>query len=141
MTYYALVNIYFINLHINTLFNKFSNNKEFCIKYKKIMHCDICNNDMKFFDKIIISDDEGIQLDDINSILKLRYSSHISSCITCIKNNIEANAYILVNNIDLPKIFIVSIELEGSNPSISIREDSMLKTQNYSKAIFNMEFI
>ena len=104
------------------------------------MHCDICNNDMKFIDKIsspIFSiDDEEIQLVDINSIFKHRYRSYMSGCSTCIKNNIEANAYVLLSNIDFPNIFIVSIELEGFNPATSIRENVMIKVQNYSKTNF-----
>ena len=51
----------------------------------------------------------------------------------------EANAYVLVSNIDLPNIFIVSIELEGFSPAISIKEDVMNKVQNYSRTIFNSE--
>ena len=90
---------------------------------------------MKISSLIFSIDDEDIQLCDINSIFKLTYSSYISGCSISIKNIIEANAYVLVSN----NIFIVSIDLEGFNHVISIREDVMLKAQNYSKTIINLE--
>ncbi len=76
------------------LFNKFKNNKEFCISYKKTINWDICNNDIAFNEEIsspIFSiDDEDIQLCYINSILKNRYSCYISVWYQCFKNNIKS---------------------------------------------------
>ena len=49
---------------------------------------------MKLIDEIsspfFSIDDEDIQLGDINSIFKHRYSSYSKGCSTFIKNNIEA---------------------------------------------------
>ena len=40
----------------------------------------------------------------------------------------------MASYIEFPNIFIASIELEGLNPEISIRENDL----NYSKTIFNI---
>ena len=45
----------------------------------------------------------------------------------------------MVSNSGLNNKFIVSIELEGFIPAISIREDVMRKAQNYSKTNINSE--
>ena len=45
-------------------------------------------------------------------------------------NNIEANTFVLISNIKIPNIFIVSLELGGFNPEISISDYDMNKAQN-----------
>ena len=121
------------------LFDIFKNQPDFCIRYKKLFHCDICDCDIKDKDEIsspIFSiDDEDIQLNDINSIFRHRYTSYVSGCSNCISNNIESNAYVLISNIILPIYFIVAIEFEGLNPETIISQNVLKKAQEYSKKL------
>ena len=123
-----------------SLFNIFNKSLEFCIQYKKISHCDICKGNIENKDEIsscIFSiDDEDIQLGNIKSIYKHRYSSYSSGCPICIKKNIESNAFVLISDIRLPKIIIVALEFKDFNPNVDLDDNILNKGINYAKKIF-----
>ena len=102
------------------------------IQYKKLFHCDVCNKEINYFDEIS-SPIFSLQFEDINSIFKHRYTSHVHGCSTCIENNIQSNAYVLISYILLPKYFIVSIELEGINLDSNTFREDLIKARDYSK--------
>ena len=52
------------------------------------------------------ADEEHLQLGNINSIYKQRYSSYSSGFSNCIKNDIDSNAFALISNIVLPNILL-----------------------------------
>ena len=107
-----------------SLFNIFKKSNVFCIKYKKIIHCDICNNNLEnnneLSSPIFSVDDEDLQLGNINSIYKYRYSSYTSGCSNCIKNDIYSNTFVLISNIVFPNILVVALEFKDFNPNLEL---------------------
>ena len=114
--------------------------KNFCIKYKKLFHCDVCNNDINNIDEIsspIFSiDNDDLNFNNINTTFEHRYSSYASGCSKCISNNIESNAYVIISNILFPKYLVIAIELEEFNPESNISKHVLKKAQEYSKNFF-----
>ena len=47
-------------------------------------------------------DDEDSQFNSIEEIYNYRYTSYSCGCPICIKNNVDSNAYVLINDIKLP---------------------------------------
>ena len=88
------------------LFEIFKNSKDFYITYKKIFHCNICNTKMitneEMSGPLFSIDDEDSQFNSIEEIYNYRYTSYSSGCPICIKNNVDSNAYVLINDIKLP---------------------------------------
>ena len=123
-----------------SLFNKFKKVSEFCIKYKKLFHCDICLNSMVSSDEIsspIFSiDDEDMQLGDFTLIYKHRYSSFCSGCSNYISNGINSNAYVLISNLNFPTFLIIALEFNGFNPDERLTESNLKKGIIYSKKLF-----
>ena len=81
-------------------------------------------------------DEEDLQLGNINSIYKHRYSSYSSWCSNCIKNDIDSNAFVLISNIVLPNILVVAVEFKDFNPNIELSDKIINKDISYSKFIF-----
>ena len=82
-----------------SLFNIFKKSYEFFIRYKKILHCDIYKNNLENNNEmpspIFSVDEEDLQLGNINSIYKYRYSGYSYGSSNCIKNDIDSNAFVL----------------------------------------------
>lgn len=81
-------------------------------------------------------DEEDLQLGNIKSIYKHRYSSYSSGCSNCIKNDIDSKAFVLISNIVLPNILVVALEFKDFNPNIELSDKIMNKGISYSKLIF-----
>lgn len=79
-----------------------------------MFHCNIYNKNMEINElkssPIFSIDDQDCQFNTLEEIYNHRYSSYSSGCPVCIKNNIDSNVFVLINNITLPNFLVVAFE-------------------------------
>ena len=123
-----------------SLFKIFENSNEFCISYKRMFLCNICNKNMEINElksaPIFSIDDEDCQFNSLEDIFNHRYTSYSSGCPICINNNIDSNAFVLISNISLPNFLVVALEFNDFSPNVPLTIYTMENGIKVSKKIF-----
>jgi len=77
-------------------------------------------------------DDEDSQFNSIEEIYNYLYT-YWNGCHICIRNNVDSNAYILINDIKLPKFLIVVMELKDFEPTKPLNINTKINGIKLSK--------